>query len=255
MPKAKKTKAQIIEDVLSKFNGDGSFRRDGDSAFCRRCLKRVNTVTLYTLKAHIATESHGRNAVRWKKLQTQLTTDEFVSVSGTGAQTTKQITANDFRTELTKAFIAADIPLHKLNNKPLKQIFAKYTHFSMPSAAMARSQIMPDIYQKMHKDLIEDLRGAKLWVSIDETRDTAGRFVAAIVVRKLNDVKSTPYILSVLQLDATNGSTIALAVDDALRELGGAIRRDDVLMLVTDGAPYMKCAGRFSLVILIKSAN
>lgn len=46
-----------------------------------------------------------------------------------------------------------------------------------------------------------------------------------------------------VELDATNGDTIRTAVDDGLKKLGEDCRREDVLVLLTDKAPYMKRAG------------
>lgn len=242
MPMVPKSKAQSVEELLSRSN-DGSFRRDGSSVFCRRCLKRLTAVTAYTLKVHLRTELHVRNSSKWKLLQTQLTTDEFITKVN-GEPTAEEITTTSFKTDLTKSFIAADIPLHKLNNKHIKGVFAKYTHFVPPSTSMARSHLLPGIYEDVSARVVEELRGQKLWVSVDESRDSCGRFVGAIVVRKLSDEQSRPYILNIVDLEATNADTICLAVDDALRSLGNAINRTDVLMLVTDGAKYMIKGGK-----------
>lgn len=46
------------------------------------------------------------------------------------------------------------------------------------------------------------------------------------------------------QLKATNAENIISLVDDALRLLGEGCSRDDVLVMVTDGARYMLKAGR-----------
>lgn len=80
-------------------------------------------------------------------------------------------------------------------------------------------------------------------MSIDETKDCEPRHVGAIVVRVLTDNVSKPYILDAIDLEATNVDTIKLAVDDCLRMLGESCNRNDVLMFVTDKAPYMLKAG------------
>lgn len=64
--------------------------------------------------------------------------------------------------------------------------------------------------------------------------------MGAIVVRSLSDENAPLYIIDAMDLGATNASTIQLAVDDCLRKL--SCDREDVLMFVTDRAPYMKKA-------------
>lgn len=89
--------------------------------------------------------------------------------------------------------------------------------------------------------------GRKLWVSVDETTDVEGRHVGAVVVRTLEDQPSRPYLMQIVDLDRTNAVTIYHAVDDSIRLLGDAVRREDVLVMVTDAAAYMILAGVFSL--------
>lgn len=79
-------------------------------------------------------------------------------------------------------------------------------------------------------------------VCVDETKDSAGRHVAAIIIRSMEE-SSRPYLIHVVELDATNGETIRTAVDDGLKKLGEDCNREDVLVLLTDKAPYMKRAG------------
>lgn len=80
-------------------------------------------------------------------------------------------------------------------------------------------------------------------MSIDETKDKEGRHVAAVIVRDFEDPASPPYLIYTAQLEATNGDTIKIAVDDAIKKLGEGTDRHDILVLVTDAAKYMKRAG------------
>ena len=46
-------------------------------------------------------------------------------------------------------------------------------------------------------------------------------------------------------LDAVNNSTIAILFDNAMKLLwGGEVKRENVLLFLTDGAPYMVKAGK-----------
>lgn len=46
-----------------------------------------------------------------------------------------------------------------------------------------------------------------------------------------------------MQLEKANGTNICKAVDDAIRMLGSAVKREDFLLLATDAARYMVKAG------------
>lgn len=90
-----------------------------------------------------------------------------------------------------------------------------------------------------------------IWVSVDETYDQEGRHVAAVIVRALEE-NSTPYMMHTFDLKSTNSDTILRAVDDSLRILSDVIDREHVLVLLTDGAPYMCLAG---ILFLSKFTN
>lgn len=56
-------------------------------------------------------------------------------------------------------------------------------------------------------------------------------------------------MISTVQLEKANGTTICRVVDDAMRLLSTAVRREDFLLLVTDAAKYMVKAGRLLKVL------
>lgn len=101
---------------------------------------------------------------------------------------------------------------------------------------------MPLIYSTIYADVKERFRDQKVWISIDEARDREDRFVGGVVLRIIDDPEQQPYFFRVLELSQVNGRTVATAVDSILQELG--VKRGNVIMLLTDGAPYMKVAGR-----------
>lgn len=82
-------------------------------------------------------------------------------------------------------------------------------------------------------------------MSVDETTDAEGRHVASVVLRTLEDESSPPYLLKSFDLARTNGVAIYHVVDDAIRILGDAVDRLDILVLLTDAAAYMLTAGKF----------
>nr|CAD2159720.1 unnamed protein product [Meloidogyne enterolobii] len=82
-----------------------------------------------------------------------------------------------------------------------------------------------------------------VWCSVDETTDSLGRYVANLIVGKLDSSRYLPpYLVAVKMLEKTNYSTIARFVNESLRQIG--ISEENVLLLVTDAAAYMCKAAR-----------
>jgi hypothetical protein len=240
--KVPKTKSESIVDLLNKTNFDGVFRRDGDTIFCRVCIKRLSSTKKSSLDSHINTDFHKNMLKRKHTQQRQLDGDGFL-LSVNINENIEKVSQSTFMYDLTKMMISADIPLNKLNTPSFRNLFQKYTRFNPPSEPMARQFVLPKLYDEQFTTTKKEIVGKKLWVSIDETRDRTGRFVGAIVLRALDELNK-PYLFKIIDLEETNSATICRAVDDAIRSLGEGTTRDDVLMLLTDGARYMVKAGK-----------
>lgn len=70
------------------------------------------------------------------------------------------------------------------------------------------------------QNIRDDIGDYPIWLSIDETTDSCGRYIANVVVGKLDpNEPATSHLISSKVLEQTNNSTIARAVRDALRKL------------------------------------
>jgi hypothetical protein len=59
-----------------------------------------------------------------------------------------------------------------------------------------------------------------VWASVDETTDSCGRFIANLIVGKLDSRKFfPPHLVAVKVLEKTNHSTVARFVNDSLSKL------------------------------------
>jgi hypothetical protein len=57
----------------------------------------------------------------------------------------------------------------------------------------------------------------KVWLSVDETTDKCGRYVANLLVGKMDGLKfHRPYLTSVKMLEKTDNSTISRFVNDGI---------------------------------------
>lgn len=86
----------------------------------------------------------------------------------------------------------------------------------------------------------------KIWVSIDESTDTDGRYVGNVIIRTLEVNKpGKTFLLNSEILEKTNHSTIVQLFKNSMILLWPeGIRRENILFFVTDAAPYMIKAGK-----------
>ena len=83
-----------------------------------------------------------------------------------------------------------------------------------------------------------------MWISVDETTDRLGRWVANLIVGKLDpDTPSVPHLVCSKELEKTNQETVAQFVNNALKTVYlNNLDENKVLVIYTDAAPYMVAA-------------
>jgi hypothetical protein len=81
----------------------------------------------------------------------------------------------------------------------------------------------------------------QIWVSIDETSDVDGRFVANVVVGILkHEQPGEISLLACEVLERVNNTSIAAVFDNAMNLLWpDKVEQENVLLFVSDAAPYM----------------
>jgi len=78
--------------------------------------------------------------------------------------------------------MAANIPLNKLSNSKFQEFLEKYTVKNIPFESTLRKGYIDDVYNKTIENIKTEIGENKIWVSIDETCDVEGRFIANVVV-------------------------------------------------------------------------
>jgi len=101
-----------------------------------------------------------------------------------------------------------------------------------------------------YEDCINKIRGycenQKLWVSIDKTTDSVGRYVANVIIGTL-EVRNPGkiFLLNSTILEKANHVTIVKLLDTSLHILWPqGIKHGNILLFLSDAAPYMMKAGR-----------
>jgi hypothetical protein len=143
--------------------------------------------------------------------------------------------------DMCRAFIGANIPFHKVNNKIFRNFLTKYTGKEIPEESTLRKNYYLIVMKNQLKKIRNDITGKKIFVTIDEITDYEGRYVANVIIGIL--YKNTPgklYLLNSEELDKTNYFTISKVFDQSMFLLWPEdICHDDVHLFVTDAAPYM----------------
>nr|CAD7198409.1 unnamed protein product [Timema douglasi] len=122
------------------------------------------------------------------------------------------------------------------------KVGVRYKLIIVPSLA-ANTNLGPHVAQEIK----EGIGDSYFWASVDETADRCARYIANIVVGKLDSTgPSSPHLIASRVLEVANSSTIATVVRDSL--LTGVLWPSEnndgkFMVLLTDSAAYMLKAG------------
>lgn len=235
MPKI--TNDTRMKQYITEF-GDDVFSSDGSILFCKFCETKISTDRRYLVTQHLKTEKH-KVAKKRKQHQMKNKSQQLVFT----ALSSKK---SSFNHDLCHTLLSANIPLNKLNNPKFREFLIKYTGKDIPYESTLRKGYVDDVYNQTLNKIRKYIDGNKIWVSIDETTDVTGRYVANVIIGTLEENEPGKiFLLHVEELEKVNHSTIFKLFDKSMNILWpDGVKHDDVLLFLTDAAPYM-----------IKSAN
>ena len=180
-------------------------------------------------------ESHQKSKQQQRKLETKSKSQS--------KQTFSQLDQVNFKEQVVSSFLAADIPLHKLNHPFLKSLFATMGKV-LSSETVARACVAKLASQK-EEQIQELLRDKNIFVIVDEAEIAKQNYIS-VLVGSLNAPNQT-FLVDSHPLDSgsnVNSSIILHSVDDILRQL--EIKRENFSFFLTDAARYMFLAGKTS---------
>lgn len=107
-----------------------------------------------------------------------------------------------------------------------------YTGNNVPTETNLRLGYIDDIFDETMSKIKFELSGKKFWVSIDETTDIEGRFVAIVTVGILEvNYPGKQYLVHSEQLEKTNYLTICRVFDNSIGIIG--IQHENVLLFTS----------------------
>ncbi|PSN35166.1 hypothetical protein C0J52_23486 [Blattella germanica] len=240
MPKIKPSIHSRLQQYVAEFTG--IFTSNGKTLFCEKCGKSVNTDQRSQVLQHLA-GSKDKIATSRATSTRQVLLGERASSSHTPVSK-----SSVYYADLCKAFLSPDIPLYKLKSPELRTFLTKYTNFETPAESTLRKLYVPACYEQMLEKIRAraECQNKKIWVSMDESPDSTGRKVGKVVVGALenNEIVSKRYFqLACREISASNHVTMAHLFNESLQLIWlNGVKFDNVLLLLTDAAPYMKKA-------------
>lgn len=163
---------------------------------------------------------------------------------------------SQFFLDLCRAFLDSGIPFWKLENQSLRTFLQKYTKEEVPSESTIRKTYLNICFEETLLRIRSRVAEKKIWISIDETTDAMGRYMANVIIGTMEATQtdlSSVFLLTTEEMERANSSTVAQLFTNSLMLLWPhGIRHDDVLLFVTDAAPYMKKAAKALKVLFPK---
>jgi len=107
-----------------------------------------------------------------------------------------------------------------LSNIQFKAFLEKYTGEEIPAITTLRKGYVDEIYTETINKIRNAVIGKQIWVSIDETTDSLGRFVVNVIIGTLEtDSSEQSFLLNSEILTKVNHSTIAKIFDNSMHNL------------------------------------
>lgn len=239
MPKVKPSKRTQLNSFVREF-GPKIFTTDGSILFCTSCSKTISAERRFNVEQHCNSDKHKKN------LSLKDDSEKRQTLLFKNAAEDPQLTRkSEFASDLCDMMMSADIPINKLNNPKFENFLTKWTNQHVPSESTIRKNYVGSVYENVLEKIRLAIGDNKIWVSIDETTDVEKRHIANVIVGTMPDDKAgESFLLCCEELEKANSSTIAMLFEQSMNVLWpNGVKRENVLLFVSDAAPYMVKAG------------
>ena len=226
MPKQAKSSTAKVRQICQEYPDKFSATLASDLR-CNLCDVLVKCDKKFFVESYRKSKQHQRKLETKNKFQSK--------------QIFLQLDQVNFKEQVVSSFLAADIPLHKLNHPSLKSPFATMRKV-LPSDTAARACVAKLASQK-EEQIQELLRDKKIFLIVDEAEIAKQKYIGVLVGSL--DAPNRTFLVDCHPLDKSsnvNSSIILHTVDDILRQL--EIKRQNFLLFLTDAARYMSLAGQ-----------
>ena len=225
MPKQAKSSTAKVRQICQEYPNE-FLAIPAPDLRCNLCEVLVKCDKKFFVESHRKSKQHQRKLETKSKSQSK--------------QTFLQLDQVNFKEQVVSSFLAADIPLHKLNHSSLKSLFATMGKV-LPSETAARARVAKLASQK--EQIQELLRNKNIFLIVDEAEIAKQKYISVLVGSL--DAPNQTFLVDCHPLDSgsnVNSSIILHTVDDILRQL--ETKRENFSLFLTDAARYMSLAGK-----------
>ncbi|QQP51032.1 Putative LOC100902024, partial [Caligus rogercresseyi] len=198
------------------------------------CVQILQIKIRSNLFHHVRSNKHQKHLDLFNKTQTIELEEQ-----------TSSVTRPTFTMDLTRMMIACNIPLAKVEQPEFINFFEKHCGKRLPSRTTL-TKCMEEECETICSKIKEQLKEKDIFVQADETTDSQGRAMTAIMAGTLNGVTlERPFLIGLSDVTTINNQSLQLAVIRALRKvLGSELANKKLRLFITDGASYCLKAGR-----------
>ena len=209
MPKVKVSNCNKAKVYEKEFPGEFIVNCNQD-LFCTICSNVVACEKRFTVERHRATTKHKKYISLLKEEKTDK--DEKKLKKQTFF---RPVAKKPFTEKVVQTFLAADIPLYKLRNPHLVQLFADLGQ-SVPSESSCRNYV-ETLAESETERLCQLFENKNVFIVIDETKLKKVKYVNVVIGDIA--VPEKTYLLDCSEIETANQQVIAAKIDDALRKI------------------------------------
>ena len=227
----------IINKMLNICDNDVNYCIHQRKLKCIPCQQYINIDIKHgdkTYFRHTNCASHLKNCVT--NSNKRKSTEDLSKIVG------QSNSKKDFTRDLTNAFMAANIPLEKLNNKVLRVFLQDYCGENVNTASNLRSHYVDECYNSLKNKVNNEIGGKDIFIELDETTDREQRSVLNVMVGVIDGEPNKPMLLDTKFLKETNSDSVCEALKQTIET--NRLNFDKIVHCVTDAAPSMKKAVR-----------
>lgn len=184
---------------------------DGKILFCKICSVKVASEKKCTITQHLSRDIHVKGLEMNKAKNTKYKNQAFFTDTLT----------NSFNKNLCFAMLSSNIPLAKRKQPNFRNFLEKYMNRQIPEESTIRKNYVSTCCDETLASIRAYVENKKIWVSIDETTDVEGRYVANVIVGTLeNNCSGKTFLLDSAVLEKANFSTISKLFDNSMSICG-----------------------------------
>ena len=221
----------------------GTLHADDGLLFCSTCNIVIDHLRKHKIDKHLESASHIRKVHSQNSLGKQQTLKTSFE-----CKTTPHMEKVKICQAWIKACCAANIPLHKSDNKELRNFLqSKVSNGgAIPKCSQLRDYYLFDVYEVEKAELKKHFKGKNVALIVDELSDDEGRYVLDVMAVILDFDELSPegncvaYLLDTQFLSETNNKTVSQAIVRTVNEYD--IEFDNVRVFNSDNVAYMKKA-------------